>query len=127
MSLQQQTLYTIMINSITLAQVKQWENLVDMDNTGDEIQALDCYLVDEGGESCSIDDAVDVVFYAYYYDHKHDFDNIKSTLREVGVELDEDTLITDRGDFEGAFNTSSGGTKYVQCPMFIAVLKLVLN
>ena len=127
MSLQQQTLYTIMINSITLAQVKQWENLVDMDNTGDEIQALECYFVDEGGESCRIDEAVDVVFYAYDYDHKHDFDSIKSTLREVGVELDEDTLITERGDFEGAFTTSSGGTKYVQCPMFIAVLKLVLN
>ena len=111
MSLQQQTLYTIMINSITLAQVKQWENLVDMDNTGDEIQALECYFVDEGGESCRIDEAVDVVFYAYDYDHKHDFDSIKSTLREVGVELDEDTLITERGDFEGAFTTSSGGTK----------------
>ena len=114
-----------MKNTITLQQVKAWENLVDMDNTGEEIQALECYFVDNDGESCSIDEAVDVVFYAYDYDYNHDFDSIKSTLRKVGVELDEKTLITDRGDFECVFNTSSGGEKYFHGTMFLICLKLV--
>ena len=82
-----------MKNTITLQQVKAWENLVDMDNTGEEIQALECYFLDNESESCWEDEAVEVAFNAYDYDYNHDFDSIKAALREVGVELDEDTMM----------------------------------
>ena len=116
-----------MKNTITLQQVKAWDKLVDIENTGEKVQALECYLFDNKGEICCEyeDEAVEVAFSAYDYDHKHDFDSIKSALRKVGVELDEDTLITERGDFDGGLHTSSDLTKYVHCSMFIIWLKLV--
>ena len=114
-----------MKNTITLQQVKAWDKLVDIENTGEEIQALECYFLDNDGESCCEDEAVEVAFNAYDYDYKHDFDSIKSALREVGVELDEDTLITERGDFDGDLYTSWGGTKCCYGTMFTIRLKLV--
>jgi hypothetical protein len=35
-----------MINSITLEKVKEWDNLVDVDNTGEDVQALESYFID---------------------------------------------------------------------------------
>lgn len=114
-----------MKNTITLQQLKAWDKLVDIENTGEEIQALFCYFIDNEGESCWEHEAVEVAFNAYDYDYKHDLDTIKSTLREVGVELDENTLITERGDFDGDLHTSWGGTKCCYGTMFSLRLKLI--
>ena len=81
------SLYTNMLNIISLEQIKNWEKLVDLSNTGEDIQALECYFLDEDWESCWIDEAVKVCFNAYDYDNKHDFDTLRSTLSKVGVEL----------------------------------------
>ena len=122
MCVQQQTLYTIMLNTISLEQIKNWEKLVDLDNTGEDIQALECYFLDEDGESCSIDEAVKVCFNAYDYDNNHDFDTLRSTLSEVGVELTDGGYETEQGDFDGDLYTSCGGTKCCHGCMYSVIL-----
>ena len=114
-----------MKNTITLQQVKDWDKLVDIENTGEEIQAFECYFLDNEGESCCEDEAVEVAFNVYDYDCNHDFNRIKSALREVGVELDEDTLITERGDFDCDLLTSWGELEYYYGSIFTIRLKLV--
>lgn len=125
MSLQQQTLYTIMTNSITLEKVKEWENLVDVDTTGEDIQALECYFLDEDGESCWVDEAVKVCFNAYDYDNKHDFDTLRSTLSEVGVEFTDGGYETEQGDFDGDLNTSWGTTKCCYGRMYSIIIPFI--
>lgn len=122
MCVQQQTLYTIMLNTISLEQIKNWEKLVDLDNTGEDIQALECYFLDEDGESCWIDEAVKVCFNAYDYDNNHDFDTLRSTLSKVGVELTDGDYETEQGDFDGDLYTSWGGTKCCHGRMYSVIL-----
>lgn len=125
MSLQQQTLYTIMINSITLEKVKEWENLVDVDNTGEDIQALECYFIDKDGDSCGVEYAEKVCFNAYDYDNNHDFDTLRSTLSEIGIELIEGGYETEDGDFDGDLYTSWDSTKCCYCRMYSIIIPFV--
>lgn len=114
-----------MINSITLEKVKEWENIVDVDNTGEDIQALECYFLDEDGESCWIDEAVKVCFNAYDYDNNHDFDTLRSTLSEIGVELTDGGYETEQGDFDGDLNTSWGTTKSCYGRMYSIIIPFI--
>ena len=113
-----------MINSISLSQIKEWDKLVDVDNTGEDIQALMCYFIDEDGDSCSEEYAKKVCFNAYDYDNKHDFDNIFSTLSEVGVETN-DEVETYTGDFDGDLHTAWGTTKCCYGRMYSVILDYV--
>ena len=54
------------------------------ENTGEEIQALECYFLDEEGESCFEDEAIEVCFNAYDYDNEHDFSFAQRYIRARG-------------------------------------------
>lgn len=114
-----------MINSITLEKVNEWDKLVDVDNTGEDIQALESYFLDKDGESCWIDDAVKVCFNAYDYDNKHDFDTLHSTLSEVGVELTDGGYETEQGDFDGDLRTYWGTTKCCYGRMYSIIIPFI--
>ena len=114
-----------MINSITLEKVNEWDKLVDVDNTGEDIQALESYFLNEDGESCWIDDAVKVCFNAYDYDNKHDFDTLRSTLSKVGVELTDGGYETEQGDFDGDLRTYWGTTKCCYGRMYSIIIPFI--
>lgn len=113
-----------MFNVISKEQMKNWESLVDVNNSGEDVQALDCFFVNKYGESCYEEEAVGVCFNAYDYDNRHDFDILRSTLREVNVQINSDCE-TEIGDFDGCLETRDGHSKTCYGRMYSVILSLI--
>lgn len=110
----------------TKQQIREWEALTDLDNTGDELQAFTTFYLDENGESCSLDSAKKVSFSVYDYDGMHSFDALKKYLGEVGIDVDLTSLDLEivTGDCDIYLENKVGNDERVQCREFSIILPI---
>ena len=86
-----------MKNAITLTQYKKLVELADAFNaaTEQDDNALLVMLTTAEGDGPEPEETAEMLtFEAYDWDDETDYDTLRSMLREVGVELDETTLLS---------------------------------
>lgn len=101
----------VMKNTITKSQLDLWDSNVSKE----EVKA---YSFDNVNENT-------IEIRVYDYDFKHDFSSIFRTLREVGVEIDEDEIERSKADFDDYLLHENGTEHRYSGTAFMVYLNLI--
>lgn len=100
-----------MKNTITKSQLDLW----DYNVSKEEVKAYSFDIVNENTIEIRV----------YDYDFKHDFSSIFHTLREVGVEIDEDEIERSKADFDDYLLHENGTEHRYSGTAFMVYLNLI--